>query len=100
MTLYGGIDLHANNSLMALLDDHDKIVFEKQVPNEITTIFAHFVPYHAHLVGLVAESTSNWYGLVDGLLVAGSDAAVHAKPMGRLSCPGGDHGSSLDLDMV
>jgi hypothetical protein len=33
MTLYGGIDLHAKNSLMALLDDHDKIVFEKSVHN-------------------------------------------------------------------
>ena len=58
MTLYGGIDLHAHNSLMALLDDHDKIVFEKQVSNEITTIFAHFALYHARLVDFVVESTS------------------------------------------
>ena len=68
-------------SLMALLEDHDKIVFEKQVPNEITTTFTHFVPYHAPLVGLMVESTSNWYGLVDGLLAAGSEAAVQAKPI-------------------
>jgi hypothetical protein len=100
MTLYGGIDLHVDNSLMALLDDHDKIVFEKQVPNEITTIFTHFVPYHARLVGLVVESISNWYGLVNGLLVAGSEAAVQAKPTGHLSGPGVDHGSSLDLSFL
>jgi hypothetical protein len=94
------IDLHPNNSLMALLDDHDKIVFKKQVSNETATIFTHLVPYHARLVGLVVESASNWYGLVDGLLAAGSDAAVQAKPMGRLSCPGVDHRSSLDLGTV
>jgi transposase len=71
MTLYGGIDLHSNNSLIALLDDHDKVVFEKSVPNELIPILAHLAPYQARLVGLVVESTYNWYWLVDSLLDAG-----------------------------
>ena len=34
MKLYGGIDLHANNGVIAVLDAHDTVVYEKRVPNE------------------------------------------------------------------
>jgi transposase len=71
MALYGGIDLHANNSLIALLDAHDQVVAEKRLPNDLNTILAYLAPYHAELTGLVVESTYNWYWLVDGLCEAG-----------------------------
>jgi transposase len=71
MALYGGIDLHANNSLIALLDAHDQVVAEKRLPNDLNTILAYLAPYHAELTGLVVESTYNWYWLVDGLRDAG-----------------------------
>jgi transposase len=71
MALYGGIDLHANNSLIALLDAHDQVVAGKRLPNDLNTILAYLAPYHAELTGLVVESTYNWYWLVDGLRDAG-----------------------------
>jgi transposase len=71
MALYGGIDLHANNSVIALLDARDQVVEEKRLPNDLNTILAYLAPYHTELVGLVVESTYNWYWLVDGLREAG-----------------------------
>jgi hypothetical protein len=71
MALYGDIDLHANSSLMTLLDAHDQVVAEKHLPNDLKTILAYLAPDHAELTGLVVESTYNWYGLVDGLCEAG-----------------------------
>ena len=32
MKLYGGIDLHSNNSVIALLDEEDKVVYTKLIP--------------------------------------------------------------------
>jgi hypothetical protein len=44
MALYGGIDWHANNSVMALLDAHDQVVDETRVPNDLNTILAYLAP--------------------------------------------------------
>jgi len=33
MKLYGGIDLHSNNSVIHLIDGNDKPVFKKRVNN-------------------------------------------------------------------
>jgi hypothetical protein len=38
MKLYGGIDLHANNGVIAVLDEHDPVVDEKRVANELHPI--------------------------------------------------------------
>lgn len=73
--LYGGIDLHANNSVIALLDERDKVVWENRLPNEIDTILHHLSPYHKAIQGLAIESTYNWYWLVDALMDA--DYRVH-----------------------
>jgi transposase len=69
--LYGGIDLHANNSVIALLQENDKVVFEKRLPNDLNTILSHLAPYRDQIVGVVVESTYNWYWLVDGLMEKG-----------------------------
>lgn len=71
MTLYGGIDLHSTNSLVALLDEQDHVVAEKRLSNDLNGVLAYLAPYQAELTGLVVESTYNWYWLVDGLLDAG-----------------------------
>jgi transposase len=71
MSLYCGIDLHANNSVVAVVDDQDKALFEKRLPNALATIVGALKPFHADLVGCVVESTYNWYWLVDGLTDAG-----------------------------
>ena len=34
MKLYGAIDLHSNNSVLMLIDRHDKVRFQKRLPND------------------------------------------------------------------
>src|SRR5512145_1433991 len=71
MPLYGGIDLHANNSVVVLLNDQDQVIYQKRLPNQLPAILAPFVLYHGEIEGVVVESTYNWYWLVDGLMEAG-----------------------------
>ena len=71
MTLYCGIDLHANNSVVAVLDEQDRTIYEKRLPNELQTIVAALQGYQGELSACVVESTYNWYWLVDGLMAAG-----------------------------
>jgi len=71
MKLYGAIDLHSNNSVVSVIDEEDKVVFEKRLPNELGRIVLALAAYKKHLVGVVVESTFNWYWLVDGLQEAG-----------------------------
>ena len=71
MTLYCGIDLHANNSVVAVLDEHDQTIYEKRLPNELATIIEVLSLYQSELEACVVESTYNWYWLVDGLMAAG-----------------------------
>ena len=71
MSLYGGIDLHANNSVIVLLNEQDEVIYQKRLPNDLSAILGQLAPYHAELKGLVVESTYNWYWLVDGLMETG-----------------------------
>ena len=71
MKLYGGIDLHGNNSVIDLLRKDDRIVFNKRLPNDISVILCELEPYRDQIIGLAVESTYNWYWLVDGLMDAG-----------------------------
>jgi transposase len=70
MPLYGGIDLHANNSVVVLLNEQDKVIDQKRLPNDLLMLLGQLAPYQAELKGLVVESTYNWYWLVDGLMEA------------------------------
>ena len=68
---YSGIDLHSNNSVVAVIDETDRIVYDKRLPNELSKVLEALEPYRTELVGVVVESTYNWYWLVDGLQAAG-----------------------------
>jgi hypothetical protein len=70
MKLYGGIDLHSNNSVLVLIDEQDKVVYEKQLDNKLELILNELKTYQKQVVGLAVESTYNWYWLVDGLMEA------------------------------
>ena len=37
MPLYGGIDLHANNSVIVLLNEQDKVIYRKRLSNDLPT---------------------------------------------------------------
>jgi transposase len=71
MKLYGGIDLHSNNCVMVLLDEEDRVVYEKRLPNDLGYVLLELAPYQGRVDGWVVESTFNWYWLVDGLMEAG-----------------------------
>src|SRR2546428_40531 len=75
MSLYGGIDLHANNSVIVVINEQDEVLYQKRLPNDLPTILGQLTPYHTEMKGLVVESTYNWYWLVDGLMEA--DYRVH-----------------------
>ena len=75
MKVYGGIDLHSNNSVVALLDEEDRVVYRKRLANDASGVLAALAPYREAIVGLVVESTYNGYWLVDALMGAGY--AVH-----------------------
>jgi transposase len=68
---YSGIDLHSNNSVVVVSDELDRIVCARRLPNELCKVLELLEPYREELVGVVVESTYNWYWLVDGLQAAG-----------------------------
>ena len=68
MRLYGAIDLHSNNNVTVVIDEQDKVVFEKRLPNDLAVILQQLSAYQDSLQGIVVESTYNWYWLVDGLM--------------------------------
>jgi transposase len=68
---YSGIDLHSNNSVVTVMDEQDRIVAEKRLPNDPRRIIEFLTPWREELAGVVVESTFNWYWLVDGLQEAG-----------------------------
>lgn len=70
MNMYGGIDLHANNSVIVLIDEQEQVVFQTRTPNDVSQILFHLHPFQPRIHSLVVESTYNWYWLVDGLMEA------------------------------
>ncbi len=83
MTLYCAIDLHSNNNVPVVIDDNDHILFQKRLPNDLSTVLKALEPFRAGLQSVAVESTFNWYWLVDGLADHGYDlqlvntSAVH-----------------------
>ena len=71
MKLYAGIDLHSNNSVIDLLDEKDKVIYNKRLPNDLARILSELSPYQAQIEAIAIESTFNWYWLVDGLMEHG-----------------------------
>src|ERR1700678_3670825 len=76
MQLYAGIDLHSNNSFLVVMQSDNKIVYEKRLPNIIDRIVNELDPFKEDLVGVVVESTYNWYWLVDGLKAVGHKVSL------------------------
>ena len=88
MRKFIGIDLHSNNSVVVVADDDDRVVYQKRLPNNLEAIAAALAPHRDETVGVVIESTYNWYWLVEGLKYSGdfADAAylAHLLRLGLL----------------
>ncbi len=68
MSLYCGIDLHSNNSVVSIIDETDRVIKEKRLDNNLNIIQEFLQPCQNDIEGVVVESTYNWYWLVDGLM--------------------------------
>lgn len=72
MELYCGIDLHASNSYVSIIDkEGSRQVKERRLANDLGLVLSMLAPYEGDLRGVAVESTFNWYWLVDGLMEAG-----------------------------
>lgn len=71
MRLYTAFDLHANNSYGAIIGEEGQRVKRQRLANDPELIFQFLSPYKAEIVGVVVESTYNWYWLVDALMSEG-----------------------------
>jgi len=67
MRAYAGIDLHSSDNYVGIIDEDDKRLFGKRLPNELDHVLTALEPFRDRLEGIVVESTYNWYWLVDGL---------------------------------
>jgi len=68
MDHFVGIDLHSNNSYIAVIDTDNNRTFKKKARNNLSEIIKHLAPFKKQIKGIVVESTYNWYWLVDGLI--------------------------------
>ncbi len=69
--LYAGFDLHGNSNYLGIIDADGKKVFKKKLSNDLVWILEVLNPFKEELLGIVVESTYNWYWLVDGLMEDG-----------------------------
>jgi transposase len=73
---YSGIDLHSTNSVVGVIDEADRVLYCKRLPNDRERILAALAPHREELAGVVVESTYNWYWLVDALMDAGFEVKL------------------------
>ncbi len=51
--LYAGSDLHGNTNLVGIMDEQEKMIFKKRLPNEPHLILEGLKPYKEERVGVV-----------------------------------------------
>ena len=76
MSLYCAIDLHSTNNVSVVIDENEKILFEKRLPNDISTVISALSPFKAELSAFAVESTFNWHWLVDELADSGFNTVL------------------------
>ena len=67
MKVYAGMDLHSSKNYTGIINAQDERVYGSRLPNHLNSILLALGPFKDRLVGVVVESTYNWYWLVDGL---------------------------------
>ena len=71
MGLYTAFDLHSNNSYVGIIDEDGKRVFRRKLQNDEGLMVKALNPFKNDIVGVVVESTFNWYWAVDLLMEEG-----------------------------
>jgi transposase len=65
------MDLHSSNNYLGIIDKDSRRIFKKKLPNAPQLILETLRAYKKDLLGIVVESTFNWYWLVDLLMEEG-----------------------------
>lgn len=68
MQTFAAIDLHSNNGVLTVIDENDRVLRQRKLPNRLEAFLEELEPFRATLQGVAVESTFNWYWLVDGLI--------------------------------
>ena len=62
MKLYGAIDLHSTNNVTVVIDEQDRVVYQKRLPNDLALVLNELSVYQSELQGIVVESTTTGTG--------------------------------------
>ena len=49
MKLYGAIDLHSTNNVTVVINEHDQVVHQKRLPNDLSLIAQQLSTYQGSL---------------------------------------------------
>ena len=79
MRFYCGIDLHAKDCFLCVIDDQGKTHLKAKVANHIEDILDQLCSFSPR-PSVAVESTLNWYWLVDGLEEAGFTVKLAHTP--------------------
>lgn len=91
MGLYVGFDLHSSNTYVGIIDGGGKRIWKRKLRNDPKLISESLRPYKKDIVGIVVESTYNWYWLVDLMMEEGYEMHL-ANPSGIQQYSGIKHG--------
>jgi transposase len=62
--------------MVTVIDEKDRVVCERRLPNELSVILGHLASYRERIQAVAVESACNWYWLVDGLMEAGYEVRL------------------------
>ena len=57
MKAYAGIDLHSSNNYLGIINDNDKRLYGRRIPNDLNRVLMALEPFKDQLEGIVVEST-------------------------------------------
>ena len=60
MKVYAGIDLHSSNNYVGIINEEDRRLYGKRLPNRLEDVLRALEPFKEYLRGVVVESTYNW----------------------------------------
>jgi transposase len=69
--LYVGFDVHSSSSVVGVVVEDGRRLSTKKVHNDPQQVLEVLMPLAGEIVGVVVESTYNWYWIVDCLMDAG-----------------------------
>jgi hypothetical protein len=52
--------LHSTNNVTVVINEHDQVVYQKRLSNDLSQVAQQLSSYRRSLQGIVVESTYNW----------------------------------------